>query len=156
MNRIVGIGEYMVSSNTEDILKTYALSSCVAITLYSPLKKIAGMIHVALPSPMDQGVNEFRAGYYATSGVPLLFNVMRTQFGCLEGELQIHLYGGAESIRKNDCFKIGQRNLEAVGKIFSSRKLTAQHSEVGGTISRTLEMEVATGSVRVFSQPITV
>lgn len=154
MNQIVGIGEFKVSSNTEDILKTYALASCVAITLYSPLKKIAGMIHVALPYPLDEEENEARPGYYATSGVPILFNVMRSQFGCLEGELQIHLYGGAESIRKNDCFKIGQRNLEAVDKLFSNRKLTAHHSEVGGTISRTLEMDVATGSVKVFSQPI--
>lgn len=156
MNHIIGIGEYRVSANREDCLKTYALASCVAVTLYSPLRKIAGMIHVALPDPFDEEESRVRPGYYATSGVPLLFNVMCTEFGCQEGELLIHLYGGAGSIRKKDYFNIGRRNLEAVYKILSGRKLTVHHREVGGTISRTLEMDVATRRVKVFSGQLTI
>ena len=45
----VGIGEYKVTSNKEHVLKTYALGSCVAIIIYEKIKKIAGLLHVALP-----------------------------------------------------------------------------------------------------------
>jgi chemotaxis protein CheD len=156
MNYTVGIGEYRVSSSPEDYLKTYALASCVGITFYCPRKKIAGMLHAALPYPLDEEEGITRPGYYVSTGIPLLINLMCSQFGCVIDELQINLYGGANSIRKIDYFNIGQRNIKAVREILSARGVMFYYSEVGGTISRTLEMEVATGVVKVFTQPITI
>ena len=47
MDKIVGIGEYAISNRREDIIKTFALASCVAVTAYSPSKGVAGMVHIA-------------------------------------------------------------------------------------------------------------
>ena len=53
MNRIVGIGEYVISNAPEDFIKTFALSSCVAVTFYNPSIHLAAMVHIALPTTTD-------------------------------------------------------------------------------------------------------
>ena len=54
----VGIGEWIVSNDPADTLKTYALGSCVAVLIYDASQMIAGMIHIALP---DSKVDAERA-----------------------------------------------------------------------------------------------
>lgn len=153
MEIIVGIGEYVVSNKRTDIIKTFALASCVAVIAYSPSKKVAGMIHIALPFP-GRSESGLGPGHYATTGVPLLIDTMCGVYGCLKGDLRISIYGGANSINAQDLFNIGRRNVKAVTSTLSSLNLVVHKAEVGGIISRTLEMDVITGSVRVNTQPI--
>jgi len=54
MVKIIGIGEYAISSSEDDIIKTYALASCVGLVVYNPIAKIVGMVHIALP---DSNIN---------------------------------------------------------------------------------------------------
>ncbi|MGE5630373.1 MAG: chemotaxis protein CheD [Caulobacteraceae bacterium] len=155
MDRIVGIGEYVVSNNKNDTIKTFALGSCVAITVYSPSKNVAGMAHIALPSP-DLSSDDGSPGpcYYAITAVPFLINKICSEFGCLKGELIIEIFGGAKSVRDNDVFKIGQKNVETVKRILNDLNLVYNATKTGGTYSRTLEMDVATGKVKVALRPI--
>lgn len=37
--KIIGIGDFAISNDTTEILNTYNLSSCVAVTAYCPFKK---------------------------------------------------------------------------------------------------------------------
>ena len=152
MNNVIGIGEYFISNKEGDIITTYALASCVAVTLYCPLKKVAGMIHIALPEPMYDSKNKL--GYYATTGLPLLFENMKDSFGCKYNELNIQLFGGANSIRSDDVFCIGKRNIEAIELMLFNYGLKYKAKEVGGYVSRTIEMEVSTGSIMSGTQPI--
>ncbi len=152
---IIGIGEYTVSDNCNDIIKTFALSSCIAVTIYNPYKKIGGMIHIALPSPT--GVSTDRGpGFYATTGIPLLIDLLCNKYKCLQRELVINMYGGADSIYKEDIFQIGKRNIEAVLNTLTVLNLDVQYSDTGGFISRTVEMNMDTGNVEIMSQPITI
>lgn len=148
------MGEYIVSDKEDDIIRTFALASCVAVTAYSPVKKVAGMIHVVLPSPLDIKDQVERPDYFAETGVPLLINKMCREYGCLKGELQIHIYGGADSIRDNDIFNVGRRNIAAVISALAEMGFGVQKADVGGSESRTLTMEVVTGTVKVNRQPI--
>lgn len=154
MNQIIGIGEYIVSNQEEDTLITYALASCVAVTIYCPNKKAAGMIHIALPNPMDMNISSKKLGYYATTGLPILFETMYNKFGCIKETLNIQLFGGANSIRMDDVFSVGPKNIEAVESILSAYKLKYDSKEVGGFISRSIEMKIATGAVKLNTQPI--
>lgn len=154
MDKIVGIGELAISNNLGDKLKTFALASCVGVTVYSPIRKVAGMIHVALPNPYEKEDGDNNPSYYAHTGIPLLINKICLEYGCLKGELEINLYGGAESIRKNDVFNIGSKNISAVKKILWDMYLKFNAIEIGGRVSRTLEMDVDTGTVKVITQPI--
>ncbi len=151
MENVVGIGEYVTSNNVTDTIKTFALASCVAVTVYCPKKKAGGMIHVALPSPMGQNCDN-RLGYFATTGIPLLINKVCTEFGCLKAELIIQIFGGANSINKNDVFHVGKRNIEAVTDTLSMLNLEINMSDVSDKYSRTIEMSMETGDIKVSRQ----
>ncbi|KJS20563.1 MAG: archease [Clostridiaceae bacterium BRH_c20a] len=155
MDKIVGIGEYAISNRREDIIKTFALASCVAVTAYSPSKGVAGMVHIALPSPPHNEDSSISPGYYAVTGVPLLINKMCTVYGCTTDELKIGLYGGANSIRE-DIFKIGKKNVVTVKNILQNMNLLIDIAEIGNTLSRTLAMDVSTGKVKITLLPITI
>ena len=40
MSKVVGIGEHVITSNVNDTLTAFALSTCIGLTLYSPLKRV--------------------------------------------------------------------------------------------------------------------
>lgn len=157
MDRVIGIGGYAVSDDVKDVLKTYALSSCVALTVYSPTKKTLGMAHIALPSS-EAMQNRIVASpaYYADTAVPLLIHKICLGHGCRKEELEIKLFGGAESIRKDDVFNIGKRNLEMIGSILLHMNLQVCHYDTGGCVSRSIRADVATGTVKVIYQPLSI
>ena len=39
-----------ISTNADDTLITYALGSCLGITVWDPVTKVGGMLHVMLPT----------------------------------------------------------------------------------------------------------
>ncbi|NLM52713.1 MAG: chemotaxis protein CheD [Firmicutes bacterium] len=151
---VVGIGEYSVSNQKGAQIKTYALSSCVAVTMYSPLRRAAGMVHIALPAPPSNSQGITRPGYYAVTGIPLLVKKMSENFGCLKEELVVQIFGGANSNRKNDIFNIGRKNVEAVRQVLAELKLQIKHADVGGSVSRTVSLSVDTGQVQVAKYPL--
>ncbi|MGD1820076.1 MAG: chemotaxis protein CheD [Pleomorphochaeta sp.] len=154
MDIIIGIGEYKISNNPEDVLKTMALASCVGITFYSPIKKIAGMIHIALPFPNKSTINIDKPSYFATTGIPIIVNNMTKEYGCLKSELSVQIFGGANSINEKDFFKIGRKNIESVKNVLNEMNLKVDNTDVGGYVSRTLLMDVYSGDINVLTQPI--
>jgi chemotaxis protein CheD len=156
VNRIVGIGECAISGNQGDTITTYALASCVAVTAYCQSKIAAGMVHIVLPAPAGNQENNVEPFYYAITGVPLMINRICSKYGCTESELKIRLFGGADSVREKDYFKLGQKNIRMVEKVLKSMNLSYNTSETGGFISRTLDMNVATGNIMIRSQSINI
>lgn len=153
---VIGIGEYAISACILDKIKTFALASCVAVTAYSPLKQIAAMIHIALPAPACKAELRKRPAYYAATGIPMMISKLCSEYGCSREELKIQIYGGADSVAEDDVFSIGKRNLEAVIEILNSLNLKIQKAETGGKVSRTIELDVATGEVEMTTQPIVI
>lgn len=153
MDRIVGIGEFIISNNKEDIIKTFALASCVAVTAYCSSCRVAGMIHIALPSPLGDVDANVRPGYYANTGLPLFIYKLCSEYGCAKRDLRIDLYGGSDSINI-DIFQIGKKNIAMVKRILMDMNILYNIDETGGNISRTLLLDVATGTVKVITQPI--
>lgn len=150
---ILGIGDFGVSKDPSANLKTYALGSCVAVVLYCPGVPAAGMIHVALP---ESKINLDRArekpGFFADSGIPKLLEALAGIGAPTKGKgVKVKLIGGASIMDKNQIFNIGKRNLLAIKKILWTQGLGAVAEDVGGTISRTVTMNVASGEVKIFS-----
>lgn len=154
MELIIGIGDYIVSDNSGDVIKTFALASCVAVTAYSRSHGAAGMIHISLPEPSGYNNALIKQGHYATTGIPILLEMLARRYGCRPEELEIRLYGGAQSIRENDVFKIGKRNIDMACEVLEKLGVRYQLEEVGGYISRTIELDVASGRVLMSTQPI--
>lgn len=154
MIKIVGLGEYAVSGSHGDTIMTHALASCVAVTAYSPSQKAAGMVHIVLPGISQNQKNGLGTCYYAVTGIPLMLDRLCSDFACRKSELWIRLFGGANSIRKEDIFKLGQKNRLMVEKVLKNMNLSYDASETGGNLSRTIVMDVATGEIIIKSQPI--
>jgi chemotaxis protein CheD len=154
MQRIVGIGEMFISNNIEDTIKTFALASCIGVVVYSSFRKVGGMIHIALPEPSAIKGKSTRPYYYATTGIPQLINQMCTEYKCIKGELKISLYGGANSIRSNDIFNVGRKNLVTTRNVLNEMNLKFIDNETGKNVSRTIELDIFTGQVTVTYQQI--
>lgn len=154
MEYVVGIGEMGFSNKLDDVIKTFALASCVAVTAYSPLWKAAGMIHIALPISYDQEDLRRKPAYYAHSGLPLFFQRFKEAYHCSIHDLQVGLFGGADSIRSSDAFTIGKKNILEVKRILKTMQIDVSKEDVGGTESRTLFMKVLNGDIVQITQPI--
>lgn len=154
MDRIIGIGEYVVSNAPEDLIKTFALASCVAVTVYNPHIHLAGMIHIALPNPVNQMEAQRRPGYYASSGIPILIHKLYWEYGSQPKDLQVKLFGGAVSLRRDDYFQIGPKNLKAVRDALLGMDIKILDAQIGGEISRSITMSVLTGEIKIAALPI--
>lgn len=155
MDRIIGIGEYTITDDTDAVLRTYALSSCVALTVYDPTKKVLGMVHIALPnSEIKQNGMIANPAYYADTAIPMLIHKACLGYGCTKDKLELRLYGGAQSIRKDDVFSIGIRNVEMAKLMLKQMNLMLCYSDIGGNTARSVAADVATGTVKVVYQPL--
>lgn len=148
----VGVGDYAVTKNPDDILKTIALGSCVGVILLAPSIRTIGLLHVALP---DSSINQKRVaekpGMFADTGIPALLKEMR-KAGWQEGGIIVKLAGGASIMDPNNTFNIGKRNALAVKEILKKFKLGSLAEDLGDSISRSITVEVKTGRV-ILSSP---
>ena len=141
---ILGVGELGASRTPGSEIKTYALGSCVAVVLYDAANKVAGMVHVALP---DSTINTKRAeelpGYFADTGIASLIKSLGALRGMPGGKgLTARITGGANVMKAQAAFNIGERNIVAVRKELGKYSLTPVREDVGGNISRTVSVDL--------------
>ena len=151
MDRIVGIGEYIISDCRADVIKTFALASCVALMAYSENSRVGGIIHMALPNAI--GDQKAKPGYYVSEGIPNFFQHITTNFRCNLKDLTIGIFGGVSG-DSDDIFQIGEKNIELTKSIISKMGLKFTYNETGGSLSRTLYLEVNTGKICIITQPM--
>lgn len=150
---MVGIGELGVTCTPGGKLKTMALGSCVAIIMISPTTHSIGLAHIALPDSEinPEKVNNHPA-YFANTGIPALIEAL-SKINKINGKRYVvKLVGGAKVMDENNRFNIGKRNVLAIKKHLWKCGMGAIAEDVGGTISRTVEVDVDTLKVRIVSQ----
>jgi chemotaxis protein CheD len=151
-NIIVDVGGIGVSRNPEDIIKTFALGSCVGVVVFSPILRVAGMVHVALPdSTLDQAKALKKPGYFADTGIPVLLAELKRLGVNGNGNLIVKLMGGANVMDANNVFNIGKRNVLSIRKHLWQNRLAPHGEDVGGSFSRTVWVEVGTGKIYLSS-----
>ncbi len=148
---IVGIGEWVVSSNPGDIIKTYALGSCLAVMIFDAKLGITGMIHIALPdSTIDPEKGKKTPGYFADTGLPMMIEDMKRR-GSVRAHIQVKLVGGASVMDDKGIFDIGKRNILAAKRILWKSSLGAVAEDTGGEISRTVTVTVGESETTISS-----
>jgi chemotaxis protein CheD len=149
MTQIIGIGDCKVSKDPAETLITHALGSCIAILIHDPVAKVAGLLHFMLPeSSLDLDKAAKRPFVYADTGIPLLFQTAY-QLGASKLRLHVMAAGGAQMLDPTNIFNIGKRNHIAMRKIFWKAGVIVHKEEVGGTSSRTVSIDVATGRIQL-------
>lgn len=149
--KCVGIAGLHVASTDGDEIVTYALGSCLGITMYDPLSKVGGLVHVMLPdSAIDKTKAQKQPGMFVDTGVPALLDEM-ARAGASRSRLRIAVAGGAsQKMSGQDQFRIGERNMQAFDAWMAGAGLRVIAADVGGTnCARTMTLSVATGSVEI-------
>lgn len=141
----VGMADCQVSADPGSSLITYALGSCIGVAIHDPQARVAGLLHFMLPdSKMNQERGKQMPYMFADTGIPSLFHAAYAR-GADKRRLSVRLIGGAQVLDPSGVFNIGKRNHMACRKILWAAGVLVQAEEVGGTISRTVRLEVATG-----------
>jgi len=150
---VVGIGEFAVSNDRASVIVTHALGSCIAVCVWDPAAGVAGLLHVLLP---DSRINPVRAGEqpaaFADTGLPLLFRTAY-EYGVDKKRCQVRLIGGADITKASGSgdASVGKRNLLAVRSLLWRNGVLVQKEAVGGTVPRTVAMDVADGGLQISS-----
>jgi len=150
--RVLGIGELAVSNIGDTVIATHAVGSCIAVCIFDPVAKVAGMLHLLLP---ESSINPERAGehpaVFADTGIPLLFQTAYG-YGLAKQRAIVKLVGGAEMPQTpRGWFNTGHRNLLAARNLLWRNGVFVAAEDVGGTDARTVHLSVGTGRLQVFS-----
>ncbi len=146
---VVGLGDMKVSNTSGDDLVTHSLGSCVGVAIHDPLMRIGGLLHVMLPyAELSPRRAQTTPCMFADTGLPRLFQAAY-QMGAQKQRLRVVLVGGAHIIHGEDCYNIGKRNYLAVRRILWRNNVFVTAEEVGGTATRTMRLDIASGEVTV-------
>jgi chemotaxis protein CheD len=150
MNRVVvGISEVIVSGNGEDVLITYALGSCIAVAVYDPVAQVGGLLHFMLPdSSLDVQKAKKTPAMFADTGIPLLFKSCY-KLGAEKKRMIVKIAGGAKILDDDNYFRIGQKNITALRKIFWRNNVLVDGEDTGKNYNRTVELHMSGGKVVV-------
>jgi len=148
---VIGIADLKFSNNRNDALVTYALGSCIAVAIYDPAVKVAGLLHYMLPdSSLDAVKAKATPGMFADTGIPLLFKSCY-KMGADKRRIIVRVAGGASILDNTNYFRIGEKNIMALRQIFWRNKVFIDNEDTGENYNRTLRLDVADGKVVVKS-----
>lgn len=149
MRLVVGIADMKLSNNVGDQIITHALGSCLGITIWDPVAKVGGMLHVMLPqSSIDAEKAAENPYMFVDTGVPLLF-MESYKLGANKQRVELRVAGGAstQGNEGEDYFQIGKRNVLMLRKLLWKNGVLIKAEDVGGTSSRTMTLDLTTGAV---------
>ena len=149
----VGMGDLKVAIGQNEVLKTTGLGSCVGLTLYDPVKKIAGMAHVMLPNSEIARDGMLNIAKYADTAIPEMIRLLK-QLGAPPSRLVAKMAGGAQMFvfsSGTDTMRIGPRNVESCKDILQHYQIPLEAEDTGENFGRTIEFYCASGILRVRS-----
>ncbi len=151
MNRIVDIADLQVAKGNGDpsVLITYSLGSCIGVAIWDPVTHVGGMLHYMLPdSSISPEKAEKNPAMFADTGLPYLFK-NAYKLGAEKKRLAVKVAGGSQLLDDEGTFNIGKRNYLILRKIFWKNGVMIDGEHVGGSLSRTLKLDLCTGRVVV-------
>jgi chemotaxis protein CheD len=144
---VVGVADLAVSGDVGMHLVTYALGSCLGVVVYDAAARVGALLHVMLPdSALDRAKAESNPAMFVDTGVPRLFREAY-RLGAAKERMVVKVAGGASQQGASDLFEIGKRNMIALRKILWKNGVMIKAHDVGGVVSRTMTLDVATGGV---------
>jgi chemotaxis protein CheD len=119
----------------------------VAIVAWDWKLKLGGLLHAMLP---DSAIDRARAAVepfvYVDTGVAELFRRIEERGGSRR-RTRCCVAGGASMILDPARFEIGKRNYLAAKKVFWKLGVFIDQEDVGGTETRSLRLDLATGQI---------
>jgi chemotaxis protein CheD len=141
-------GEFYFGGNSTAI--NTLLGSCVAITMWHPLKQIGGMCHFLLPV---RGKNEqLSYGHFADDALQLFMKNIKLTYTRPE-DYEVKLFGGGNMLfhlqDPKTSKQIGEINVSAGIDILTSNGFNIKQSDTGGRNYRHVSLQLDNGDVWV-------
>ena len=150
MRHVVAVGDMKIGRDA-DLIVTHALGSCLGLVVYDPVEKVGGLLHAMLPlSKINPDKAKANPYMFVDTGVPALFKALY-EIGGQKSRMVIKAAGCGNPLGKNDMFKIGERNYTILKKLLWKNNILLKTEDVGGTASRTVHLDVATGQTIISS-----
>ena len=140
-----------VAAQRGDQLITYALGSCLGISIHDSVACVGGLLHVMLPlSSIDPAKALENPYMFVDTGVPKLF-LTCYRAGAAKERLLVKVVGGARAggNDQDDYFQIGKRNFIALRQLLWKNGVLINAYDVAGSCSRTMSLEIGSGEVLV-------
>jgi len=150
MMTAVNFSEMKISSNPAETLVAFSIGSGIGVTAFDPVSGFGGIFNFMLPdSTQATGVDPGKVPLmFADTGVPLF------EQGAHLDRLKVVIAGGAHIMDQTGLFNIGAKNYTALKSGLAIYDLEINHEDIGGTSSRTLSLEIGSGSscIKIFGQ----
>ncbi len=145
MTRIIYVntGEVKIGDK-ETILNSGAIGSCLAVTMYNPIKRTGAMAHIMLPgfSPSQKENSNTK---YARNAINELLKLISDENNDLS-ELETCIIGGANVLNRPSD-KIGENNIKSVEVLLNEVGINICARAVGGLERRTAIFDIKKGCV---------
>jgi chemotaxis protein CheD len=139
----VGIGQAFVASDPAQL--TTILGSCIAVTMYSPHRRLGMLSHIVLPHA--SGTTAYPAKF-ADTAVPYMLSTLKDH-GVKTGEIVAKIAGGACMFGDGKFMQIGDANIRATTEALEAVGIRITNQDVGGSLGRRICFELATGLITV-------
>lgn len=140
--RIINPGGWIVES--ERPIATL-LGSCVAVCLYDPKLRLAGMNHFLLPTGNRRSINDDDTVLHGDYAMEVLRNAMFAR-GASDGRLVAKAFGGGNVVNAIQM-AIGTRNAEFARQWLQREGIPLLAADLGGSWSRKVVLDPLTGDV---------
>jgi chemotaxis protein CheD len=144
----VGLGRMAASADRSQVLCALGLGSCIGLVMIDARMGVAGLAHVMLPAARGEVP---LPGKYADTAAPALLDAV-VALGARPRHLVVKMAGGAEMFASGSggrTLAVGERNAEAVRAAVASLRLNVAAADTGGSMGRTLRVDVSSGRVTV-------
>ena len=126
------------------------LGSCVAITLWHPVKQVGGMCHYLLAS---RGLNQrLSQGHYADEVVHLFLDAIR-KARTQPHEYEVKVFGGGNMFAAlapvPRSVNVSQSNIQVAARLLQQHGFNIKATDVGGAGHRKIYLELWNGDVWV-------
>lgn len=146
--RIVIQGEYIISSDPQDVLSTI-LGSCVAAFLRDPVAGVGGLNHFLLPG---NDPNDRNAMKYGLNAMELLINSL-IRSGARRDRLEGKLFGGGRMVP--GLTDIGAANGRFAEEFLRREGIRYLGGSLGGDHGRKIRVWPVSGQVQQMKMPTT-
>lgn len=142
---VVDIADAKISTSPQDVVVTYSLGSCVGVVIHDREAMVGGMAHCMLPlSSVDPRKAEEKPFMFVDTGLALFLQMLFDK-GLSRSRAVVKVAGCSRILDNSNLFRIGERNYTVLRKLLWKNGLMIKAESVGGSASRTVRLEMATG-----------
>jgi chemotaxis protein CheD len=140
-------GEYRVTLDQDEVLLADALLTGIGIAIFDPVARVGGLLHFEFPeSRANPQQAQRQPALFADTGVPLLFD-RAIKGGAQKERMIVRVAGGAECPQQPGTRQVAKGNYLAMRKILWKTGVLVEREAIGGTIQRSLIVQIGTGCV---------